>query len=186
VTAIITNPFRRTPFNQSNGQILSKHQKNLALPLLIASVVLNTVGCTSTTANNANKDLAELQNLKPCPATPNCVSSDAQDKLHQIEPLALGEDPALVWQALIRYLQNDRSYSIKVQQEDYIRAESRTLIFRFVDDVEFQLRPQQGIIAMRSASRVGLSDLGKNRRRLEKLRQTLRKTLLQIGPQTSD
>ncbi|MEC7418575.1 MAG: DUF1499 domain-containing protein, partial [Pseudomonadota bacterium] len=53
------------------------------------------------------------------------------------------------------------------------RAEARTRLLRFVDDVEFELREEAGIIAVRSASRVGYSDLGANRRRIEKIRQAI-------------
>lgn len=59
------------------------------------------------------------------------------------------------------------------QTERYLHAEARTRLLRFVDDVEFHLRPADGEIAMRSASRLGYSDLGANRRRLERLRAAL-------------
>ena len=55
----------------------------------------------------------------------------------------------------------------------YLRAEARTRILRFVDDVEFQVRPDSNQVDMRSGSRVGYSDLGKNRRRLEAIRKFL-------------
>jgi uncharacterized protein (DUF1499 family) len=61
-----------------------------------------------------------------------------------------------------------------VQETEYVRAEARTRLFRFVDDVEFHFRPEVGQIAMRSASRIGYSDLGENRRRLEEVRRVLR------------
>ena len=55
----------------------------------------------------------------------------------------------------------------------YLRAEARTRILRFVDDVEFQVCPDSNQVDMRSGSRVGYSDLGKNRRRLEAIRKFL-------------
>ena len=58
-----------------------------------------------------------------------------------------------------------------------IHAECRSLIFRFVDDLTLHLTPSNGIIHLRSASRIGYSDLGVNRRRVE----TLRKKLQQNG-----
>ena len=95
------------------------------------------------------------------------------DSLHRIEPLALGSDLHAEWQALLAYLDNTASFTVKVQDDTYVRAEARTKVFGFVDDVQFQMRPDQGFIAMRSASRLGLSDLGANRRRLEAIRQAL-------------
>lgn len=71
------------------------------------------------------------------------------------------------------YVEGDSSYTIVEQRDGYLRAEARTKILRFVDDVVFHLRPEQGVIAMRSASRIGYSDLGKNRRRLEAVRDAV-------------
>lgn len=45
----------------------------------------------------------------------------------------------------------------------------------FVDDLELHLRPEQNLIAVRSAARLGSSDLGVNRKRVEKLRSLLRR-----------
>lgn len=116
----------------------------------------------------------EQGRLTPCPASPNCVSSDAADAAHRIEPLAVAGDPEAAWQALLQRLEQDPAYTIVDRHDDYVHAEARTRWLRFVDDVEFHLRPDQGVIAMRSASRLGYSDLGANRRRLEALRRALR------------
>ncbi len=111
--------------------------------------------------------------LPPCPDSPNCVSSDADDSAHYIAPIATGAEPERAWQALIGQLRSDRSYTIVEQHADYLRLEARTRWLRFVDDVEFVLRPDSREIAMRSASRLGYSDLGANRRRLEDLRSAM-------------
>ncbi len=57
---------------------------------------------------------------------------------------------------------------------DYLHTECTSRIFRFVDDLELELRDSDNLVAVRSASRVGKSDLGVNRRRVEKLRSRLR------------
>ena len=111
--------------------------------------------------------------LQPCPPSPNCVCSDEASTLHGIEPLRPTESVALAWQALSDYLQAQPNVTIVTRQPNYLAAEFRTRILRFVDDVEFEARNEQGVIAMRSASRVGYSDLGANRHRLEKLRTAL-------------
>jgi uncharacterized protein (DUF1499 family) len=51
----------------------------------------------------------------------------------------------------------------------YLRVEFTTLVFRFVDDVEFLIDPDAKLVHFRSASRVGHSDLGTNRRRMSAL-----------------
>jgi uncharacterized protein (DUF1499 family) len=77
------------------------------------------------------------------------------------------------WTALLNYLGQEPEFTIIENTGNYLRAEARTRILRFVDDVEFMARPEDDIIAMRSASRLGYSDLGTNRRRLEALRSVL-------------
>ena len=111
--------------------------------------------------------------LQPCPSSPNCVCSDERSTLHGIEPLRPTQSVALAWQALSEYLQTQPNVTIVTREPDYLGTEFRTRILRFVDDVEFEARTDQGIIAMRSASRIGYSDLGANRHRLEKLRAAL-------------
>jgi len=143
----------------------------VVVAVLALEVMVGLTGCAGKTG--ATLDPADDRMLVPCPATPNCVSSDATDSLHRIEPLAIGADPEALWQALVVYLENAPGFAIKVEDGAYIRAEARTKVLGFVDDVQFQRRPDQGHIAMRSASRVGLSDLGANRRRLEAIRQAL-------------
>jgi uncharacterized protein (DUF1499 family) len=58
--------------------------------------------------------------------------------------------------------------------DSYLHVEARSAVFRFVDDVEFHLRPEDGIIAVRSAARVGHGDMGVNRERIEAIREALR------------
>ncbi|MEZ5559203.1 MAG: DUF1499 domain-containing protein [Pseudomonadales bacterium] len=111
--------------------------------------------------------------LTPCPASPNCVCSDDDGASHGIAPLAAGQNLDAAWAALLDYLSGHRGFRIVAQRDDYIHAEARTRLLRFVDDVEFQRRPAQGHIAVRSASRIGYSDLGTNRRRIEAIRKAL-------------
>ena len=110
--------------------------------------------------------------LTPCPGSPNCVSSDMADS-QNIAALDIAGDPSEAWQALRAHLEAQPRVTIKISDSSYLRAEFRTRLLRFVDDVEFHLRAEENQIAMRSASRVGYSDLGTNRRRLESVRQAL-------------
>ncbi len=64
---------------------------------------------------------------------------------------------------------------IITQTDDYLHAECSSAVFGFVDDLELHLRPEQNLIAVRSAARLGRSDLGVNRRRVENLRSLLRR-----------
>ncbi len=111
--------------------------------------------------------------LKPCPGTPNCVSSSESDPSWRVDPLPL-RGPAAAGLAAIRQviLAMPRS-RIVFEGPGFLRAEFRSLIFRFVDDVVFVVDESAGVIHVRSASRVGHSDLGVNRRRVEEIRDRL-------------
>jgi len=139
--------------------------------LLIAALVHCVAGCA--TATDAEPGMTSDGKLAPCPNSPNCVSSDATDDGHAIAPLVIAGEARAAWQALIAHIQSQPRFEIREQTPDYLRAEARTRILRFTDDVEFSLRAADGQIAMRSASRIGYSDLGANRKRLESIRQAL-------------
>ena len=111
--------------------------------------------------------------LAPCPRSPNCVGSDEADA-HAIAPLRIKVPAPEAWSALRKLLARTPRVTIVTAGEDYLHAEFVTAILRFTDDVEFHLRARDGVIAVRSASRVGYSDLGANRSRIERLRGELR------------
>jgi uncharacterized protein (DUF1499 family) len=79
----------------------------------------------------------------------------------------------LVRAAILDVLARTRGARVVKAEEDYIHAEFTTLLFRFVDDVEFAIDPVARRVDFRSASRVGHSDLGTNRRRMEGLTRRL-------------
>jgi uncharacterized protein (DUF1499 family) len=110
--------------------------------------------------------------LAPCPNSPNCVSSQApeSDHEHYIAPFRFSGNPATAWQRLMAAMLAEKRVSIIVEQGNYLHVEMRSLMFRFVDDVEFSLAASAGLIHVRSASRVGYSDFGVNRKRVERIR----------------
>ena len=107
--------------------------------------------------------------LAPCPSTPNCVSSDAAESVHAIAAFQLVALPADSWRALRTALDSLPRTKIITASEDYLHAECSSATFGFVDDLELQLRPSQNSIAVRSAARLGHSDFGVNRKRVENL-----------------
>jgi uncharacterized protein (DUF1499 family) len=109
--------------------------------------------------------------LAPCPASPNCVSSQAADESHRVEALAFVGSTAEAMQKLKQLLGEMPRTKIVQETDDYLHAEATTRVFRFVDDVEFYLDEAAGLIHIRSASRVGHSDFGVNRGRVEKIRR---------------
>ena len=115
----------------------------------------------------------EWKRFKECPPTPNCVSSETLSKAKFIERFKTGNRSAESWMLLTKLLEKTSNCRVVSQNSSYIHAEFRTRLLRFVDDVEFRLESETNEIAVRSASRVGYSDLGTNRRRLERLRGEL-------------
>lgn len=107
--------------------------------------------------------------LRPCPSSPNCVSSQARDESHRVQPLEFDGDPDAAWQRLRDMLEQFKGVQVITDTGRYLHAEFTTPVLRFTDDVEFQLRPEESIIDFRSASRVGYSDFGVNRARAGKL-----------------
>lgn len=112
--------------------------------------------------------------LARCKSSPNCVSSQAEpqtDPGHYIEPLQAGSNPLLTWEALKRLLAELPRVNLVQDHDGYLYAEFSTPLMGFVDDVEFLLAGE--VIHVRSASRLGHSDLGVNRARVEAIRSKL-------------
>jgi len=107
--------------------------------------------------------------LRPCPDTPNCVSSEDVENAKKIDPLVYTGPAKQVWNQLRPAIEKSGGV-VKYFDETYLRATYTSRLFRFVDDMEFRPVPESGIIHVRSASRVGKSDLGVNRKNVEKLR----------------
>ncbi|MBD6615001.1 DUF1499 domain-containing protein [Komarekiella sp. 'clone 1'] len=112
--------------------------------------------------------------LSSCPVSNNCVVSQDADPKHAIEPIAYHVDHDAAREILLKVLTVVPRTEVIEQTPNYIHALSKSRIFKFVDDVEFYLPPNESVIHLRSASRVGESDLGVNRRRVEQIRLALR------------
>jgi uncharacterized protein (DUF1499 family) len=111
--------------------------------------------------------------LKPVPTSPNAVSSQAaaDDRGHWIAPLRHRGARDTVLSGLAAIVRGQPRTSVVAQTADYLHAEFTSALMGFVDDVEFWLPPTEpGVIHVRSASRLGHSDLGANRARIETLR----------------
>jgi uncharacterized protein (DUF1499 family) len=112
--------------------------------------------------------------LRPCPATPNCVCSEQPVEGAFVEPLAYTTSADEAWRK-IKHAIVATGGIVLTEQEDYLHARYETTILRFVDDVELRLDENTRMIHIRSASRVGKSDLGANRKRVARIRSTFNK-----------
>jgi len=111
--------------------------------------------------------------LKPPPSSPNAVSSQAQDARHAIAPLSYSSSAERAMDALVGIVEATPRTRIISRTKDYLYAEYKSALMGFVDDVEFWLEPNTKIIHVRSASRLGRSDFGVNRARIEDTRRKL-------------
>ncbi len=134
---------------------------------IVVAVVMVLAGCASVAERPTTG-----QGLAPCPSSPNCVCSSDSGRA-AIAPFAIKGDADAAWDALREVLEAEPRTRIETADDTYLHAVATTRIMRFKDDVEFLLDRDAGTIGVRSASRVGYSDLGANRSRVESLRATL-------------
>jgi uncharacterized protein (DUF1499 family) len=111
--------------------------------------------------------------LSPCPKSPNCVCSQQSDALHAIAPLTYTCSTSEAMEKVKQVIAAIDRAKVITQTEDYIYAEFSSKLMGFVDDVEFYFEPTAKIIQIRSASRLGQSDMGVNRKRVELIREKL-------------
>ncbi len=106
--------------------------------------------------------------LKSCPGTPNCVNSQSDNAAEKVEPL-----PAVPISEVKTVVESMERTTIITETDNYLYAEFKSKLMGYVDDVEFYLDPTENVIHVRSASRLGKSDLGVNRARVEEIRAKL-------------
>ena len=113
---------------------------------------------------------AEGGRLTPCPDTPNCVSTrEDEDDGHRIDPIPFAGSAEEAMIAITETVEGMPRTEVVGREGDYLRAEFTSRIFRFVDDVEFWVDGEEGLIHFRSVSRVGRSDMGVSRERMTKI-----------------
>lgn len=132
---------------------------------MVSLMAFNTV--------TAGDEMPVDHSIGECPSKPNCVSSASSGDSHYVAPFAIAGDAAEQWRSIVDAVSLLPRTRIVMKTERYIHAESRSRIFGFVDDLELALEASTGLVGVRSASRIGYSDLGVNRKRVERLRTIL-------------
>lgn len=116
--------------------------------------------------------------LAACPESPNCVCSQAADSGKRIPAIVLpktDDGQAAIKRIKSVVAEHFSDATLVTEEENYLHYEFRSLVFRFVDDVEFLIDADQQQIDFRSASRVGHSDLGMNAKRMRKITSLLQR-----------
>ena len=133
----------------------------LIRPLLMASLL----SFNAHPAQPARVDTV----LAPCPDAPNCVSTEAERPAQRVPTIAFTDAPeAALRRARAALLAEPRS-KVTTEWTGGLHGECRSLIFRFVDDVDIAVDSVARVFRFRSASRVGRSDMGVNRKRIERI-----------------
>jgi uncharacterized protein (DUF1499 family) len=107
--------------------------------------------------------------LRPCPESPNCVCSEAHakdSKQHDIEPFSATLDH-------VKHVILQQGGQVVSEQKNYLHATFTTSVFRYVDDVELRYDADKQLVHIRSASRIGRSDFGENRKRVNAIKAAL-------------
>jgi len=112
--------------------------------------------------------------LRPCPTSPNCVCSEQQIEGAFVEPLSYTTTAEDAWRNIKQAIV-DTGGVVVTEQNGYLHARYETPLMRYIDDVEMRLNKKQQVIHIRSASRVGHSDLGANRKRVTRIRAAFAK-----------
>ncbi len=91
--------------------------------------------------------------------------------IHRVAPFSVNEDPVAALRGLEKIVRSMPRTEIVVATDTRLYAVCRTRLMRFRDDLEFRYTPEDGVVHVRSASRVGIFDFGVNRRRVERVRK---------------
>ena len=155
---------------------------------VIATLGMFILSLTASRPTNLGADVDGK--LAEVPDSPNCVSSQTSKASHWIAPIGFQTSPTEAKETLRNIVAAQPGSTIVTESETYVYAEFRSTFFRFVDDVEFVVDPESSQIHVRSASRVGHSDLGVNRKRIESIRAAFQSATSAAGdlasPKTKD
>jgi uncharacterized protein (DUF1499 family) len=127
-------------------------------------------------ANKLPKGLGVTDGLlKACPSTPNCISTQAEpdDATHYAEPIVYNKDRKDIQLLIESYMLSKGNAHIVSSYLGYVHFEVKSDMVGYIDDVEFYLPETDSVVHFRSASRVGYSDRGVNRDRVEEIYKLL-------------
>lgn len=109
--------------------------------------------------------------LRPCPAIPNCVGSEAGTPSgQQVSPFTAPGGAADL-RRFTALLAGWPRTTVVTQNAEYVHAECASRVFGFIDDLEVRLDAARKVIHVRSQARLGRQDFGVNRKRVEALRE---------------
>jgi uncharacterized protein (DUF1499 family) len=152
---------------------MSKRSKRVLISLALVIVLIAGAALAMMSMFSRKPTDLGLANgrLADCPSSPNCVSTQASDAEHRMEPIPFTGASEEAMQRIKELVEEMPRTKIVTAEDNYLHVEFRSALFRFVDDVEFLIDPHEQLVHFRSASRVGHSDFGVNRRRMEQIQK---------------
>lgn len=111
--------------------------------------------------------------LGDCPNTPNCQGSESSRASQQVDRIVIEGDPGKAMETLVNIVSAQATAALVKQEGAYVHFTFTTPALQFVDDVEMLISDDQQSLQIRSASRLGKSDLGANEKRIAALRSVL-------------
>ncbi len=178
------NPYRISPLSGERNYGLLHYLSGPDGPQLLAEVhrlnddkLLADLALTPTVPAPDKAALSTLihdydqmpNELKPCPQSPNCVSTQTDQAAKKRDPISFQGTAAAAKERLMKVVDNMKRTELQSATDNYLHYTFKTWPIPFVDDVEFLIDEEAKLIHFRSASRVGHSDLGVNSKRMAKI-----------------
>ena len=137
--------------------------------IVVAILVLFVLGQMSQSGEASGLFEAKLTK---CPDKPNCICTEfVADASHYIDPIGFSQSNAAEVLSRLKNSVLEMGGSVQVEADNYVAFTFTSSIFRFVDDLEIRIDTDKNMIHLRSASRVGRSDRGVNKKRIEQLKK---------------
>lgn len=126
--------------------------------------------------------------LKPCPRTPDCVSTQApeNDRIHRFRPIKFEGSTEDIHDAFLDIVQAMPKSTLITNEPTYLHFELRSPTMGFIDDFEVYIDADNTTVHLRSAARLGLADGGANRRYAKHVRDEFNKTEFAVQSSTED
>lgn len=142
---------------------------------VLAGVILSVVIIGILWARTASRPELGIYNdkLLPLPNTPNCVATQSGTSTQLMEPISYATNRETAHKKLLQIINQMPRTTLVQNEPEYIYVVFRSAFFGFPDDVEFQFADNK--IHFRAAARLGRSDLGVNRKRMENIKQLFEK-----------
>ncbi len=148
------------------------HKVLLALGIIAVVVLLGRTGLRRLVALISKRpdNLGVTDGkLAPCPASPNCVSTQSEDERHRMEPIPYTTSTEEARRKIVQIIRSMERARVITEDDRYVYAEFQTAGLQYTDDVECYFDEDAHVIHFRSAARLPYWDWGVNRKRMQSI-----------------